>query len=153
MSVFRFVLPILVSGLMSATPALAQEPKFLAPFPCGQVWRAATYAGHGPFQIDMVELSGSGTIIGENQPSIASAAGRISFDYTWPAGSAVTEGRWGERWIMVDHGGGWRTHYIHLAQEGGRARWAVGRKVAGRGSWVHLKQWHTGCSPALRANE
>ena len=109
---------------LSASVTQAQ-PAFHAPFPCGQVWQAGTYAGHGPFQIDIVQLDGAGRIIGENQPTLASAAGTISLDYTWPDGDKE-----GERWVFVDHDNGWRTHYVHLADEPGQPRFALGRRIS-----------------------
>lgn len=111
--------------LVSGTLARAERPAFQAPFPCGQIWDASTYEGHGSNAIDVVERNSDLTIIGEYQPAIAAAAGTVAFDYTWPGGSKK-----GERWVMIDHGDGWRTHYFHLQEESGKPRLAVGRRVA-----------------------
>jgi len=119
--------------------ALAERPAFQAPFSCGQKWQAWTYdipdnpttttkdeeKRHGPFAIDSVQRDGDGSVIGDRQPIRASAAGKIAFDYTWP-----DTDKEGERWIFVDHDDGWRTHYVHLADEPDRAPLKPGRKIA-----------------------
>lgn len=134
---FSSILVTLLSFAISSV-AFAGRPAFQAPFSCGQKWQVTTYdipddpstpedetRRHGPFAIDGVQRDGDGSMIGDRQPTIASAAGKIVFDYTWPDGDKE-----GERWIFVDHRGGWRTHYVHLADELGNPRFKPGRKIA-----------------------
>lgn len=108
-------------------PALAQRPDFQAPYACGQVWDASTYEGHGPNpnSIDFIERNQSGVSVGKGQPVLASAAGTVVFDKTWGSGSKE-----GERWVLIDHGDGWRTHYFHNEDEPDKPRLSVGRRVA-----------------------
>jgi hypothetical protein len=83
------------------------------PFPCGEVWRAATYPNHpsgysdpSPNRdrpIDMNHDNGDGWERG--RPVVASAAGTVTR-------SNVSSG--GSNWIEIDHGGGWKTQYLHL---------------------------------------
>lgn len=113
------------SASFCAVPAIAERPLFQAPFACGQMWRASTYETHGPFAIDLVQREGDKTTIGDRQPVVASAAGTIVLDYTWPSGDKE-----GERWIFVDHKDGWRTQYVHLDNDTDQPRFAIGRKIA-----------------------
>lgn len=110
-----------------AQPALAQRPDFQAPFACGQVWDASTYEGHGPDpdSVDFIERNQNGVSLGQGQPVLASAAGTVVFDKTWGAGAKE-----GERWVLIDHGDGWRTHYFHNEDEPDKPRLKVGRRVA-----------------------
>ena len=120
-----------------ANAALAAKPEFQAPYSCGQEWRFTTYnipddpstaddesKKHGDFAIDAVQHDGS-NVIGDRQPTRASAPGTIVFDYTWPSGD-----KQGERWIFIDHKDGWRTQYVHLAEQPNKPRFKIGRKVA-----------------------
>lgn len=133
-----FSIPIVVSCAVIATPLFAERPDFQAPFSCGQNWQLTTYdipddpataddesLRHGPFAVDGTQRDGTGDQIGNRQPIVASAAGRVVLDYTWPGGDKE-----GERWIFVDHADGWRTQYVHLHAEPGKPRLAVGRRIA-----------------------
>jgi murein DD-endopeptidase MepM/ murein hydrolase activator NlpD len=86
------------------------KPLFQMPFMCHQKWRASTYDGHAPDQdsIDLIHFSGSSNI-SAGQPVFASAAGTVveahdTHTESPPYGSVVT----------IDHGGGWKTQYVHL---------------------------------------
>lgn len=134
----RFSISILVLNLALAQPLLAERPKFQAPFACGQEWQITTYdiaddpstpadetKRHGPFAVDGTQRDANGKKVGNRQPIVASAAGRVVFDYTWPDGDKE-----GARWIFVDHKDGWRTQYVHLHAEPGKPRLKTGRRIA-----------------------
>ncbi|MEV4413108.1 M23 family metallopeptidase [Catellatospora sp. NPDC049609] len=90
---------------VGAGPARAAGPMpfFQLPFACGETWRLATYSGHDDYDIDMTFTGGgsSGRII------LAAAGGTVAArGYGSGAGNYVT----------LDHGGGWRTTYMHMLQ-------------------------------------
>ncbi|MEW9553395.1 M23 family metallopeptidase [Nonomuraea sp. NPDC050783] len=90
--------------LVTSTSASAAVPPFQLPVPCGQRWTTSTHSGHASqYMVDMVSTSGAtyGT------PALASAAGTVvTSTYFSDAGNT----------IVVDHGGGWVTRYLHLAE-------------------------------------
>ncbi len=97
---------------------------FAMPFPCNEVWRAATYPGHqsgyhdpSPKRdraIDLNHDNGDAWEVG--RPVLASAAGTVARSEMTAYGN----------WIEIDHGGGWTTQYLHLQGRGA----AVGATVA-----------------------
>ncbi|BAU87743.1 heme peroxidase [Streptomyces laurentii] len=90
------------SGLVSAQPAMA-APVFQAPFACGETWRGATRSDHNDYHsIDFNWGSGSDDYL---RPVHASAAGKVT-------GSGVYND--GVSYVLVDHGGGWATRYLHM---------------------------------------
>uniref|UniRef100_UPI003F49637F M23 family metallopeptidase n=1 Tax=Nonomuraea bangladeshensis TaxID=404385 RepID=UPI003F49637F len=107
------VLPVIVAAVLLAQGgAHAQRadddaalvvPAFQLPVPCGQRWTTSTHSGHASqFMLDMISVSGatSGT------PALASAAGTVvTSAFFSDAGNTV----------VIDHGGGWVTRYLHLA--------------------------------------
>src|SRR5262245_60371233 len=92
----------------SSTPqAAGPQPLFRMPVPCGQTWDASTYAAHwngDPDAIDIAQRDGQGNNISEGEPALAAAAGTVLKVYTTGTG---------EHRVFLDHGGGWRTDYIH----------------------------------------
>lgn len=95
--------------LMTSTSAWAAGPRplFQMPVACGQTWKASTYEAHwngDPDAIDLAQREEDGTNISEGEFAVASAAGTVSAVYT-----SNDEHR-----VFIDHGGGWRTDYIHL---------------------------------------
>lgn len=123
-------LAVVCSGMLftlSSFPLHAAKPAFQAPFPCGQKWDISTYANHGPDpdSLDMIRRNDEGKNAALGQPVVASAAGTVVFDKTWGSGDKE-----GERWVYIDHPGGWRTAYIHQSDEPGQPRLAIGRKIA-----------------------
>ncbi|NUP69022.1 MAG: M23 family metallopeptidase [Nonomuraea sp.] len=107
------VLVALVSSLALAPgSAYAQQPAdngtlavppFQLPVPCGERWTTSTHSGHASqFMVDMISVSGAtwGT------PVLASAGGTVvTSTFFSDAGNT----------IVVDHGGGWVTRYLHMA--------------------------------------
>ena len=97
------VVLIPLSSLPGVTPASA-APLFKAPFPCGQSWTASTYSGHSTNDnaVDFNRYPGQSDL---GQPALADAPGNArSF---WD--------RQGGNMVEIDHGGGWKTWYAHLA--------------------------------------
>lgn len=95
--------------------ATLAAPPFQLPVPCGERWTTSTHSGHASqFMVDMISVSGAtwGT------PALASAAGTVvtSTFYT-DAGNT----------IVIDHGGGWVTRYLHLASRAVGVGAAVGQ--------------------------
>ncbi len=95
----------------TSTPAsAAARPQFQLPFACNQNVRLTTYPGHDDYDIDMW--------VAPLAPVLASAAGRV-VTAGWQDGAGNI--------VIIDHGGGWRTLYIHLAE---RPVVSVGDNVA-----------------------
>ncbi|WP_298468763.1 M23 family metallopeptidase [uncultured Erythrobacter sp.] len=118
----------LAIGLCASQSVAAQDrPDFQSPTHCGQVWDVSTYGPPGrnhapdPDSLDFAMRDGDGRNISRDQPVLASAAGVVRIDRTLGNGL---------RYIMIDHAGDWRTHYLHVAEEEGQPRLAEGRRVA-----------------------
>ena len=98
------------TGLLLAAPGAEADgprPLFQMPVPCGQVWEASTYEKHwnkNQNAIDLAQREEDGTNISEGEPALASADGTVKDAYTSN----------GEHRVLLDHGGGWTTHYVHL---------------------------------------
>jgi hypothetical protein len=113
-----------------------QKPSFQAPFPCGQSWTYSHHSAEVRRALDFINNSGATN----NAPVLASAAGTAT--QHWEAGGAGN-------YIVVTHGGGWKTYYFHLqsfsvadgtqvsqGQEVGR----VGSTGASSGPHLHYEQ-------------
>jgi hypothetical protein len=94
-----------VAGLAAAVNApvnaAGPRPLFQLPFPCGETWTLATYFGHDDHDIDMTFTSGGSN----NRPILASYGGTVSFA-GWGNG-----GGWH---VVINHGGGWTSEYLHM---------------------------------------
>ena len=82
------------------------------PFPCGEVWRAATYSGHGANDNSVDLNSDLGDSWEFGHPVLASADGRVAH-----AGYGTRGGvGWGLGiYVVIGHGAGSTTVYAHLA--------------------------------------
>jgi hypothetical protein len=111
-------------------------PTFQAPFPCGQSWTYSHHSGEVRRALDFINNSGNTN----NSPVLAAAAGTATRHYE--AGGAGN-------YIVVTHGGGWKTYYFHLqafsvadgstvsqGQEVGR----VGSTGASTGPHLHFEE-------------
>lgn len=92
----------LTTTLFVASPAHA-APVFKAPFPCGQRWTYSHHSAEVRLALDFVRADGGSTA---GTPVLASAAG-TAFRYYQANGAG--------NYIVIDHGGGWKTYYFHLA--------------------------------------
>ncbi|WP_328990956.1 VCBS repeat domain-containing M23 family metallopeptidase [Kribbella sp. NBC_01245] len=90
-------------GLVVPQAAAAGRPNFKLPLPCGQVWTTSTHSGHASqYMLDMVRSGGATA----GTPVLASAGGVVSTSkFATDAGNM----------IVIDHGDGWQTRYLHLA--------------------------------------
>ena len=112
-------LALMVTAALVASPAAqasGPRPLFQMPFACGQTWEASTYDGHWPNQnsIDLAMREDDGDNISEGQPVLASAAGTVlevgsDFDPSSVDGDPVFG-----HYVFLNHGGGWKTYYLHL---------------------------------------
>ncbi|MFI7673897.1 choice-of-anchor P family protein [Actinophytocola sp. NPDC049390] len=85
--------------------ALPERPAFQLPFPCGD----KMYMGYGSLSdhapaLDMFRNPFDAT---EGNPAVAAAAGTVTLSYDDPPGAGNI--------IQIDHGNGWFTTSIHLA--------------------------------------
>ncbi|MGW0515893.1 peptidoglycan DD-metalloendopeptidase family protein [Crossiella sp. NPDC003009] len=106
-----------LGGLTPAAQAAeSARPDFQLPVPCGQQWKTFTHSGHSdPDNLDLLKLGGGS----DGQPALASAAGRVT--------TATKAGAAGN-YVVLDHGGGWSTRYLHLQDNSTAVR--VGQLVA-----------------------
>lgn len=108
----RWALAVVAAGAaaaLAAPAAQAAKPTFQMPVPCGQTWKATTYEKHwngDQDAIDLAQRDGDGMNLSEGEPALASAAGVVENAYTSNE----------EHRVLLDHGGGWKTHYVHLEQ-------------------------------------
>jgi hypothetical protein len=111
-------------------------PNFQAPFPCGQSWTYSHHSAEVRRALDFISNSGATN----NAPVLAAAAGTAT--QHWEAGGAGN-------YIVIQHGGGWKTYYFHLqsfsvsdgayvsqGQEVGR----VGSTGASSGPHLHFEE-------------
>ncbi|MFI6642406.1 M23 family metallopeptidase [Streptomyces sp. NPDC050504] len=142
----------LVAGLLTAvataTPAQA-APNFKAPFPCGQKWTYSHHSAEVRQALDFVRSDGGGTA---GTPVLASAAGTAT-RHSQPSGAG--------NYVVVDHGGGWKTYYFHLAaySVGDGAQVAQGQQIGTTGSTgnssgahIHYEQLYNGAGQSIVIN-
>ncbi|CAM5234551.1 M23 family metallopeptidase [Streptomyces californicus] len=92
----------LLAAAATASPAVA-APNFKAPYACGQQWTYSHHSAEVRQALDFVRTDGGGTA---GSPVLASAAG-TAYSYSQPSGAG--------NYIAIEHGGGWKTYYFHLA--------------------------------------
>ncbi|MFI2667332.1 M23 family metallopeptidase [Micromonospora carbonacea] len=99
------VLAVAGTAAVVATPAQAAGPRpnFQMPVSCGETWRMATYYGHDDYDIDLTFTGGTSN----GRPVLASYSGTVTFA-GWGNG-----GGW---YVVIDHGGGWRTLSLHMIE-------------------------------------
>ncbi|MBG0830191.1 M23 family metallopeptidase [Planomonospora sp. ID67723] len=119
----------------AGTRAATAGPSFQLPVPCGQRWTTSTHGGHAnQYMVDMISQSGAthGTAV------LASAAGRVTTSaYYNDAGNTV----------VIDHGGGWVTRYLHLDSRAVGVGTTVGQgqrigAVGNSGTWTSGSHLH-----------
>ncbi|QQP98679.1 M23 family metallopeptidase [Lysobacter enzymogenes] len=96
----------LAGSLLAAGAAQAAAPNFQMPFACNDVWVANTWDGHKPANsVDMNRPAGGGSTAGSTV--VASAAGTVQ------TSTYSTNTGYGH-YVVIDHGGGWKTLHAHL---------------------------------------
>ena len=140
----RSMLALLCALLLScAFPALS-APNFKAPFPCGQSW---SYYHHGNEVRQALDFDATA-----GTPVLASASGRA-----WRYYEANGAGNY----VVIDHGGGWKTYYFHLAQfsvaDGasvgqGQQIGTTGNTGNSFGAHIHYEQLYNGVGQVIAIN-
>ncbi|MET8574180.1 M23 family metallopeptidase [Streptomyces sp. NPDC005012] len=129
--------------------AIAAAPNFKAPFPCGQRWTYSHHSAEVRRALDFVRADGGATA---GAPVLASAAGTATRHY-----QASGAGNY----IVIDHGGGWRTYYFHLAAYSvpSGAYVAQGQQIGTTGSTgnssgahIHYEQLYNGTGQNIVIN-
>lgn len=92
-----------VAGGPTSAVAAVQDTDWQLPIPCGQRWTTASHSGHASrWMIDMVSAGGATA----GTPVLASAAGTVSQSFYSSSGGEM---------IVIDHGEGWQTRYLHMS--------------------------------------
>lgn len=94
---------LLALGLTAGNAAANEAPWFEVPFACNQIWQGTTTVTAQPPQ--SIEFTRPSNV---SEAVLASAAGRIA---------AVRDLGYGNskgRYVVIEHGGGWRTTYLNL---------------------------------------
>lgn len=98
---FRNLLAMSVLGAVTGMAHAA--PAFQMPFACGQVWEGQTRSDHSP--PNAVDLNRTNDL---GDPVVAAAGGKV-----------VTVADLGDtsygKYVVIDHGNGWKTYYAHLS--------------------------------------
>lgn len=144
------ILAVFGAGLtVGLAPPANAAPAFQMPFSCGQTWKAATHNGHSPSFYSVDWNNDNGDVWERGQPVRASAPGTVVTS-SW-------DGSGYGNYVVIDHGGGWRTLYAHLdsrSVSGGSVSQAqqIGT-VGGTPSWpthLHYEQRYNGAvQPAV----
>lgn len=91
---------LLVAGLSAGLASAA--PNFQMPFACGQVWSGSTTTNHNPQNaVDLNRTDDLGDAV------LAAASGKV-VTVTDLGGTSYG------KYIVIDHGNGWKTYYAHL---------------------------------------
>ncbi|ALN93188.1 M23 family metallopeptidase [Lysobacter gummosus] len=123
-----FALASLASCLLAANAAQA-APNFQMPFACNDVWVANTWDGHKPGNsVDMNRPAGDSRSTA-GSTVVASAAGTV-------VTSTYSNNTGYGNYIVIDHGGGWKTLHAHLQSRAVSAGASVrqGQKIGAVGN-------------------
>lgn len=132
---------VAVGGLVGTAPAASAAPGFQLPFPCGQTWSGQTRTNHSP--ANAVDFNRAGDL---GDTVVAAASGRV---VTVADRGATSYGRY----VVVDHGSGWRTLYAHLSTQtvsvgqsvsAGKKLGTVGSTGGSTGPHLHFEELHDG---------
>ncbi|WP_394834762.1 M23 family metallopeptidase [Pendulispora rubella] len=137
-----------VSNLEQQAAAML-APNFKAPFPCGQQWTFSHHSAEVRRALDFIRTDGGST---NGTPNVASAAG-TAYRY-YEAGGAGN-------YVVIDHGGGWKTYYFHLSQfsishgqwvEQGQQIGLTGATGNVTGPHIHYEQLYNGVGQNITIN-
>ncbi|MBN8208999.1 peptidoglycan DD-metalloendopeptidase family protein [Bacillus sp. NTK071] len=144
-------LVFLIGSILSFIPAKSASaaPLFQMPFPCNQTWTGQTRTNHSPANsVDLNRTNDFGDTV------VASAAG-----------TAVTVRNLGNtsygKYVVIDHGGGWKTYYAHLSAfsvnqgesvKKGEKIGEVGSTGNSTGSHLHYEQRYNGNDVQIKWN-
>jgi hypothetical protein len=150
---YAVIAAVMVAATATATLVAAQPasaaPVFKAPFPCGQRWTYSHHSAEVRLALDFVRSDGGTT---GGTPVIASAPGTAT-RHSQPSGAG--------NYIVVDHGGGWKTYYFHLSSfsvaNGARVNYGQQIGVTGStgnssGAHIHYEQLFNGAGQTIRIN-
>ncbi|MFB7027677.1 MULTISPECIES: M23 family metallopeptidase [unclassified Streptomyces] len=138
----------LLTALVTTTPAQA-APLFKAPFACGQKWTYSHHSAEVRQALDFVRSDGGGTA---GAPVLASASG-TAYRYSQPSGAG--------NYIVIEHGGGWKTYYFHLsaysvahgaAVSQGQQIGTTGSTGNSSGAHIHYEQLYNGVGQPIVIN-
>ncbi|HCT77822.1 MAG TPA: peptidase M23 [Micromonosporaceae bacterium] len=155
MRVWRSIVAVLVALTASVAvivigpqPAMA-APNFKAPFRCGQRWTYSHHSAEVRLALDFIRNDGGTT---NGSPVLASAGG-TAYRY-YQAGGAGN-------YIVIEHGGGWKTYYFHLSafSVGHGAGVSQGQQIGLTGATgnvtgphIHYEQLYNGVGQTIRIN-
>ncbi|NGN64766.1 M23 family metallopeptidase [Streptomyces sp. A7024] len=137
----------LLAGLLTA-PSAHAAPNFKAPFPCGQSWTYSHHSQEVRLALDFIK-NGGGTA---GQPNLASAAG-TAYRYYEANGAG--------NYVVIDHGGGWKTYYFHLSSfaishgqsvSQGQTIGYTGSTGNSSGAHIHYEQLYNGAGQTIHIN-
>ncbi|GLW63702.1 hypothetical protein Arub01_19460 [Actinomadura rubrobrunea] len=140
----------LSAGFVVAQPARPAHaaPNFKAPFPCGQTWTYSHHSAEVRQALDFVRSGGTTA----GTPVLASAAG-TAYNYYQANGAG--------NYVVIDHGGGWKTYYFHLASYGvangtyvsqGQTIGTTGSTGNSTGPHIHYEQLYNGVGQVISIN-
>lgn len=134
--------------LAGQEPAMA-APNFKAPFKCGQKWTYSHHSAEVRQALDFVRSDGGTT---SGAPVLASAGG-TAYRY-YEAGGAGN-------YIVINHGGGWKTYYFHLSAfsvangatvSQGTQIGTTGSTGNSTGAHIHYEQLYNGVGQTIYIN-
>nr|WP_240965347.1 M23 family metallopeptidase [Streptomyces zingiberis] len=129
--------------------AAAAAPVFKAPYPCGQRWTYSHHSAEVRRALDFIRSDGGSTA---GTPVLASAAGTAT-RHSQPSGAG--------NYIVIDHGGGWKTYYFHLAAYSvangasvsqGQQIGTTGSTGNSTGAHIHYEQLYNGAGQDIVIN-
>ncbi|MFF2653705.1 M23 family metallopeptidase [Streptomyces sp. NPDC058045] len=139
-----------VIGLIGLTAVPAQAaPNFKAPYPCGQQWTYSHHSAEVRLALDFVRTDGGSTA---GTPVLASASGTAYRYY---------EGGGAGNYVVIDHGGGWKTYYFHLSAFAisngqnvaqGQQIGSTGSTGNSSGAHIHYEQLYNGVGQPIVIN-
>ncbi|MES2316099.1 MAG: peptidoglycan DD-metalloendopeptidase family protein [Pseudomonadota bacterium] len=99
----RQLISLLVFAVLASSAGQASAaPNFQMPFACGQVWSGSTTTNHNPQNaVDLNRTDDLGDAV------VAAASGRV-VTVTDLGGTSYG------KYVVIDHGSGWKTYYAHL---------------------------------------